>query len=485
MPRVATIAARLTPRMLLWLSVAVFVLFFSFVSFARHDNFHSNRLDLGNMEQTVWNLANGNGFTLTDPMGDTQISRLAVHADFLLVFMVPFYWMWQDPKVLLFVQTVIVGLGAVPLFWIAKETLKSEKLAFLFSFLYLLYPAIQHILLHDFHAVALSITFLIFSYWYMVKRRYGLFVLFALLAALGKETTWLVVGWMGLFVGFVQGNRKLGFTLGALGFVMFVFLYWFAMPGLAPTGRHFALSYLSEFGESQSGIVGGLLKNPLKVVSMALLPDRIEWYYRMLQPVGFMSLFSPLYLVFAIHSIIINIVSSNGMMRMIDYQYNAEIIPFLFISAIEGFRRLNAFIEKRKKLWNIQRMRQLVFSGILGFAAISSVGWGEIPLTLEDRFFYFIWPRPESPVIRQIATSIDPLYTVSVTNNIGAHVAGRQYLYNFPVKAKEADFVLAYLGDMNAWPSGDAQKNAVKDLLASSRHELIAQVGDFYAFRRK
>lgn len=485
MPRVATIVTLPSPRFLLWFFIAAFILFFSFVSFARHDNFHSNRLDLGNMEQTVWSLANGNGFTLTDPMGETQISRLAVHADFLLILMVPFYWVWQDPRMLLLVQAVVVGLGAVPLFWIAKESLKSEKLALMFSLLYLFYPALQHILLHDFHAIALSVTFLLFAYWYMIKKRHGLFVLFAILAALGKETTWLVIGWMGLYVGIFQGNRKLGFTLGALGFVMFVFLYWFAMPGLAPTGRHFALSYLSEFGESQTGIVGGLLKNPIKVVSMAFLPDRLDWYYRMLQPVGFLPLFSPLPLLFAVHSIIINVVSNNGMMRMIDYQYNAEIIPFLFISAIEGVRKLHAFIEKRKKLWNATRMRHLVFLIVLGFATISSIGWGEIPLTLEDRFFYFIWPRPESPVIRQIATSIDPLYTVSVTNNIGAHVAGREYLYNFPVKAKEADFVLAYLGDTNAWPSGDAQKNAVGELLRSSQHELIAQIGDFYAFRRK
>lgn len=475
----------MTAQTALWLLIAVFVSFFSFLSFVRHDNFHSNRLDLGNMEQVVWNLAHGNGFTLTDPMGDAQLSRFAIHADVLLVFMVPFYRIWQNPKVLLLIQAVVVGLGAVPLFWIAQKYLQSRKLALLFSFLYLLYPAVQRLLLHDFHAIALSITLLLFAYWHMIKRQYGRFVLFAILAALGKETTWLVVGWMGLYVGLFQGNRLGGFTLGALGFAMFVFLYWFAMPGLAPTGKHFALSYVSAFGEHQTEVVGGLVKHPGTVLSMALLPDRLAWYYRLLQPVGFLPLLSPMPLMFALHSIVINVVSSNGMMRMIDYQYNAEIIPFLFISAIEGLRRLNAWIERRKDRWNANVLRRAACIGVGGFAAVSSFLWGELPLTAEDRFYYFLWPRPEAPVIRQIAARIDPLYTVSVTNNIGAHVAGRQYLYNFPIKAREADFVLAHLGDTNAWPDGDSQRRAVTDLLANPQYELIAQTGDFYAFRRK
>ena len=168
-------------RILLFFFIAAFVAFFSFLAVIRHDNFHSRRLDLGNMEQTVWNIAHGNGFTLTDPMGSQNISRLGVHADFLLILISPLYRLWSDARTLILLQVLIIGLGALPVYWIAHDTLKSKPLALFFAGTYLLYPPLERMTLHDFHAVSLSMTFLLFAYWYMQKKRYWLFALFALL----------------------------------------------------------------------------------------------------------------------------------------------------------------------------------------------------------------------------------------------------------------------------------------------------------------
>lgn len=471
---IRTIIRHLTPLRLLWFLVIVFAGYFTFVAFMRHDNFHSRRLDLGNMEQTVWNLAHGNGFTLTDPMGTDTISRLAVHADFLLILMVPFYLLWSDPKMLILVQTIVICLGSLPVFWIARDTLKSPWIALLFSLAYLLYPPLEHVMLHDFHAVALSTTFLLFAFYFMGKRQYIWFIFFAVLSGLGKEEVWMSVGFMGLYIAMWQRHVILGLSVAASSFFVFYYLFWHAIPSVAITHQHFALQYLSEFGSSESDVVMNILRRPDLVLMKLIEPDRLEYYYRLLLPVGFLPIFSPWSLLYSVHSILINTLSSNGMMRQIDYQYTSDITPFLFVSAIYGYKKLKSFIPKSRSL-------PIAFIVMM---VIASYLWGEVVYARESRFFYFTWPMQEKAAMRKLEARMSSVYTISVTNNIGSHFAQRENLYNFPIHAMTADYAIARLGDQYAWPGDSAQRQVVSELLVSPEHRLIAQDGEFYAFEK-
>jgi len=482
---IRTIIHQAPVKKLLFLLIVIFISYFTFVAFSRHDNFHSRRLDLGNMEQTVWNVAHGNGFTLTDPMGTKQISRIAVHADFLLILMTPFYLLWSSPKMLILVQTIIIALGALPVYWIANDTLKNKYLAFLFAFVYLLYPPLERMALHDFHAVALSMTFLLFAYWYMAKEKYVPFVIFSVLAGLGKEHVWIAIGLMGLYIAIRNHKARFGVLVSIISFAIFYYLFWVAIPAVAPNGQHFALAYLSEFGGSQNGVMLGLLKHPFTVIATLVKPDRLEYYYQLLFPVGFLPLFSPFALIFGAHNILINALSNNGLMRQIDYQYTSGITPFLFVAAIEGYGKVLQFITKYTHGRNRKRMPEVVALVFMSIVFIGSYLWGELPLTRQDRFFYFIWALPEKEMMHQVEQSVGSRYTVSVTNNIGSHFANREKLYNFPVNALSSDYSIARLGDQYAWPSGDEQEKTVELLLQSPEYVLMARQGDFYAFKRK
>src|SRR5471030_1082211 len=84
--------------------IALYIAYFTFASFLRYDSFFTGRFDLGNMDQTVWNTIHGRIFQLTDPDGTNIISRLSIHADFLLIFISPLYLLWSDPRMLLLLQ---------------------------------------------------------------------------------------------------------------------------------------------------------------------------------------------------------------------------------------------------------------------------------------------------------------------------------------------------------------------------------------------
>lgn len=469
-----------------WVMIVLFCVYFAFLAFARHNNFYSLRLDLGNMNQTVWNVSRGNGFTLTDPQGTAQQSRLAIHADFLLILLAPLYVLWSDPRLLILVQVVIVGLGALPVYWIAKDILRSETMGMFFAAAYLLYPSVERITVHDFHAVALSMSFLLFAYWFMYKKKWVLFVVFAALAAFGKEHIWITTGLMGIYIALREKKfRWVGIVTAGMSFFIFYYLIWKAIPSVAPEGQHFALSYLSDFGDTQNSIVRNLLLHPFQVLRTLMLSDRLQYYIRLLFPVAMLPIFSPFALLFGAPSLLINALSNNALMRIIDYQYTSDITPFLFVSAIKGYAVIASAIQSRFRGVYRRRGNAILLIAFIACVAWASVSWGELPYGRQSRFYYFMTPLPEKAVMQQVEAAVKPMYTVSATNNIGAHFSGREFLYAFPVNALSSDFVIAKLGDQYAWPSGEEQEAMVDRLLHSPDYTLFAQQNDFYAFKKK
>lgn len=449
---------------IVYILICIFIGYFGLLTSLRHYNFYSLRLDLGNMDQTVWNVAQGNGFVFTDPTSSLQVSRLAYHADFFLILLAPLYWLWSSPYMLLWFQVVIVGLGAIPVYWIAEKKLKSPSVASLFAASYLFYPPLHRALMYDFHAVTLATSFLLYAYWYMDQRRYGYFILFSILAGLCKEQLWIVVGCMGIYIAWFQKQLKLGGTITTISFIVFMVLMKWVIPANSLVNEHFALKYISDFS-----------------VNTLLYPDRLWYVYQLLSPLGFLSLIVPWKLLFAVGDIGLSLVSNNGLMRQIDFQYHSAITPFIFVTAIDGFAVLAIFLTKKGVQDTLTHLGVWVASCVMTATYV----WGVVPYGAQSLW----WMYPIKPVgydvMTEVIRGIDAKDSVSVTDNLGAQVAQRRELYNFPVNALTSDYVLVKLDDPNAWPSIQEQQNVTDELMISSEYELIAHVASFSAFRKK
>ena len=89
------------------LLIILFALFFSALAIQQHRTFQTNGLDLGNVDQALWNTAQGRflHFTLMTPVQ----SRLALHVEPILLTFVPLYWLnLGSPELLLVVQAAVV-----------------------------------------------------------------------------------------------------------------------------------------------------------------------------------------------------------------------------------------------------------------------------------------------------------------------------------------------------------------------------------------
>jgi uncharacterized membrane protein len=314
----------------------------------------------------------------------------------------------------------------------------------------------------------------------MLKEKYTLFLLFGILAALGKEQVWVTVSMMGLYIAFVKKSPKVGIPISIISGTVFYLLFWVAIPAVTPAQQHFALSYLSEFGEGLNDIVKNILTNPFMILSVLLRPDRLYYYYQLLFPLGLLPLLSPLPLLFSMESFLINTLSNNDLLRQIDYQYNCTIVPFLMIAAIQGYAVLQKMMGNQSK-----KSSAMIIGWVSVCMVIGLYMWGEFPVGKSQWFWHFITPVAERQAMQQVADNIDSSQSVSVTNNIGSHFSQRQYLYNFPINADTADYTVVYLGDPYAWPSGDQQTKTVQSLLQNPGYSLISQQGNFFAFKKK
>ncbi len=449
----------------------IYTAYFSITSFLRYDNFYTGRFDLGNMAQTVWNTYHGRIFVLTNPNGTDPISRLAFHADFILILLAPFYFLWSNPKMLLLIQTVAVGAGSFFIFIIAKEILKNKNLALAFSFVFLINPSIQRANLYDFHPVTLVIFFLLGTYYFYLKKRYLYFSLFAALAAITKEEIWLITALFGIFIFLFQKKRVFGAATFLISVSIFAILIWYAMPQ-ALGSQHFALSYYSEFGDSPLKIIKNVIFSPQKTLSIILEPERLNYIKQLLLPVGFLSILSPLFLIFTIPDLLINLLSNNSQLHQIYYQYTAPINPFIFITAIMAV----GFLKKISKLPDV-----ILIIYLLVISIISAYLYGPLPGARESNLDMYTRQLNDRDLIKKYLSAIPRRLSVTATNNIGSHLSERQRIYTVPTAIGKADIIVFLLTDPRTIVT---DKQMVNSLKQNNGYYIILEKENFVVFRK-
>jgi len=456
------------------LSVIYFI-YFTVVSFFRYDNFYTGRFDLGNMAQTVWNTLHGRVFLLTDPNGTQQISRLAFHADFILILLTPFYAIWQNPKMLLLIQTFVVAAGAMYLYIIARDVLKSRNLGLTLAFAYLINPSVERANIFDFHAVTLVTAIFFGMYYYFLKKNYTMFFIFAILAALCKEQIWLIIALFGLLVFFIHKRRIIGASLFIVSLGMFYYLIWIAIPQTLGA-QHFALAYFSDYGDSPTQVVKGIVLSPNKLIQTILDPDRLAFLNTLFMPVGYLILLFPFFLIFAGPDLLIDLLSNNPQLHQIYYQYTTTITPFVFLGTIYAISWIrNVKINKKQLTLHAWNFFFIVY--VLAFSLYSAYVSGPLPGAIDPNLDMFDRQQVDRSYIDKFLSKIPKKDSVSASNDIGSHLSSRENIYTIPYGLDSADIVTLLITD-------DQTKAAFDKISEDPHYKEIAQKDNFVAFKR-
>jgi uncharacterized membrane protein len=182
-----------------FIAALAFAVFFSWLSIQRYDAFLMHALDMGNMDQAVWNTLHGHLFYFTNmraPLAKEAwgtTTRLSFHIEPILLPLSLTYLIHAGPQTLIVVQAALVALGAPAACRLALDVTGNKALAVAAPIAYLLSPALQAATLYEFHAVTLAAPALLWAIVYLEERKYTRFALCALIAISCKEEIGLIV----------------------------------------------------------------------------------------------------------------------------------------------------------------------------------------------------------------------------------------------------------------------------------------------------
>jgi uncharacterized membrane protein/uncharacterized membrane protein YbhN (UPF0104 family) len=455
---------------ILCLLFIIYIVYFTTTSFLRYDNFYTGRFDLGNMAQTVWNTSQGRIFEFTNPDGTESISRLGFHADFILILLSPFYYLWTNPKMLLLIQTIIVAAASFFVFLIAREVLKNKNLALIFSFVYLLNPSIERANLYDFHGITLATFFLLGIFYFYLKKKYVWFTIFAFLAAITKEEIWLITAFFGILIFIAHKKRVLGAAIFITSIALFYYLLWHAIPNVHGS-QHFALSYYSDYGDSPSRVIKNIILSPEKIISTLFDKARIMYLIQLFLPVGFLSLIAPFYLIFAVPDLAINLLSNNSQLHQIYYQYTAAVSPFIFVAAIYGARFFIRYISL-----------MILTIYLIMLCLISAYFYGPLPGAFESNLDMYVKQVNHREEIERYLDNIPEDMSIAATNNVGSHLFHRRDVYVLPIGIGKADVIIFLLTNKSTFK---AEKKLVDKLKKNDNYYLDTQIDKFIVFKKK
>ncbi|MBI4871420.1 MAG: DUF2079 domain-containing protein, partial [Candidatus Riflebacteria bacterium] len=107
-------------------------------SVARYASFKSHLHDTGLISQSFWSTTQGLFFTNSvNPEIGRSACYFGNHFTPIYFAIAPLYWAFPSPVTLLVLQTLLIGLGALPVFFLARRHLESQAAGLLFAFLYL------------------------------------------------------------------------------------------------------------------------------------------------------------------------------------------------------------------------------------------------------------------------------------------------------------------------------------------------------------
>jgi uncharacterized membrane protein len=429
------VSRALSARSLLWAAIASYAAGFGALSILRHRAFNTGRYDLGNMVQAVWNTAHGHFLQMTGGDG-RQISRLAAHFDPILAAFAPLWWIWPSPELLLLAQAVAVAVGALPVFWLGRKHLGSERAGLAFALAYLLYPATQWLTLNEFHPVAFACPFLLFAFWYLDEDRLLAFAIFAVLAMTTKEEIGLAVAGLGIWYA-VRGRRRVGAAIAGVGTLVSVVAVTVVIPHFNAGAESAFYGRYDAIGGSAGGIAKTVVTRPWRIVDEAFQGGDVHYLLHLLLPLGLLLVLAPLVLVAALPELALNVLSTTSTQTSIHFHYTAGAIPVLVAASVLGAAALGRrFPARIGAIAAAAVVVALAANWKLGAVPL----WGAVPggedfqkadwrVTAHDR------------IAGEAIALVPPNAVVSATNVLGAHLSERRRVLSLP-KLGDASWVV-------------------------------------------
>jgi uncharacterized membrane protein len=399
-----------------YIIVLGYIIVLSTVTILKHHAFLTSGFDLGLVNQAFsTTLFDGKLFYETADLSfNPGGSFFGVHFSPILFLLLPFYAIYPSVENLLVMQTVILALGAFPIYWMSRDKL-GKKVGLLVAIVYLSYPPLFLLNLNDFHLEAFTSTFFIFSVYYLEKEEWRKFVMFSVLAMLTLEFAPIIGVFMAVYGLLLWSTKKFKDKKAAPKYIALAILVSILMFVLAfkvkETFNPFTSPLPSPFHH--------VLSNPTGVLDVFFNDWGAKMFYviNLLAPLAFLPLLAPEPLIMALPWVLASFVTTVTPYYSVYFQYTGFVIPFIFIALPKAIERL--------KLQQAQRILYLIFLSTIIIALYLPVGQGspwnyKLPTTNE-----------RTELIHKILPLIPANESILTQNDIFPHLSNRMEAYMY------------------------------------------------------
>jgi uncharacterized membrane protein len=401
--------------LVLSLCIAGNIVAYGWLACERHHRFNSTGYDLAIQEQVVWNTLHGRFFATSLEVGN----MFADHFQPLVLALVPLYALFPSSCLLLWAQTIGLGIGALPLYQLAQRRLKNTGLALAAAVVYLLYPAVGFINRFDFHPEALAVPAFLFAFDALDRDALKAASLWLLVPLLSKENLGFSVAAFGIYAAIVRRRMRFGLVWTVVGLaVSGVTMFW-----LIPMLRQGPSDTLARYvwlGETPGQMLWVLISRPQYVWENLANLSRGLYLLQLLAPTGFLALLGLPELSLAAPGFVINLLAQHHCQARIYCQYTAPIVPFVFVATVGGLQRLGHFLGHRRA-WCIIGLAVVPLSILVLRIDNPFTEARDVPGALAQL------PNREA-VVRALAF-VPPGLSVVTTNAYAPHLSQREELY--------------------------------------------------------
>jgi len=402
--------------------MAAYAAAFATLGVLKYANFRSSNIDNAIFGQALWLMSR-----FKAPISTIRGANIfGDHMQPTLFLLVPLYWIKADIPGLITVQSIALSLGALPVYLLARDKLRSRPAAVGVVAAYFLYPAFQHLTLGDFHPESLGLTFLLFAFLAAYRRRFGWFYLCCAGAALCKEDMILAVLLLAVVVYFLFDKRA-GKIVAIGSLAYFIVAVVFLIPHFAPAGYQYS-GRLGLFGQTPTEALRNMFFHPIRSAGVLATRQNLRYFLDLLLPVAFLAVLSPVYLLPALPAFITSIISDFAPQHSIYSQYTATVIPFVFIATIFGLARIREWAQ------GAQRQARVV-GGVVVILLLCVTGanvyYGPSPISERWRATLY---KSDAHVeaIRKGLSLIPKDASAAAQVYMLAHLSEREKLYMFP-----------------------------------------------------
>jgi uncharacterized membrane protein len=442
---------RRLPIAIVTIGSTIYATLFSIYTITFHRNLRTAAYDLGLEDNLVWNVLHGIGFFRSTPFSGPTGSHFGNHATFFSYVIAPFYALAQGAGTLLFIQSLMIGAAAIPLFLFARRHL-GEWAACLIAVCYLLYPPNHGANLYEFHYIPFGAFFLWTSLYLFESRRDRLGAVFIILAmSVREDIGGAGVAVLGAYL-LISGERpKVGLILAIAGGLQFCLLKLVFMP-LVLGGESFITFYkdLEPAGQQNfGGVIKTVFGNPFYTLGTLIERDKLLYMLQYLVPLAFLPLKRPIVLLLMIPGFLFTVLST-GYAPLIQttFQYTFYWTVFFFIALVGVLDRKNSpqlspgeyTVRKRAALFAlvcamvpVSYQSGAIFQRNTAKGGFSLYNFDTTPRDLADR-----------KTFAEIVKQIPPRASVSASDNLVPQISNRPVAYTLRFSVFDAEYILFF-----------------------------------------